>query len=88
LSGAAVAAAPQQASGRSAGVRGVLETIFGLWELLRLAVRSRGRLASPYWRWRAETAFGTDPATRPGWAARARQVIRYGCWVHRMRRGC
>ncbi len=67
-------------------VRRALETIGGLWELLWLLIRSRFRLSSPYWQWRMETAFGTDPSTMPSRSQRFRQVIAYGRWVYRMKR--
>jgi hypothetical protein len=67
-------------------VRRVIDTIGGLWELLLLAARSRFRLSGPYWRWRGETAFGGDPARRPGRRERLGQVLAYGRWVYRMKR--
>ncbi len=62
------------------------DTIGGVWELGRLAAASRFRLGNRYWRWRDETAFGTDPATRPGTLARWRALLDYGRWVYRMKR--
>ena len=62
------------------------DTLGGLWELALIAVRSRGRLGSGYWKWRAETAFGSDPTRRPPVHQRLRQVMAYGRWVHRMKR--
>ena len=64
-----------------------LETLGGLWELLLLAARSRFRMGGAYWRWRRETAFGTDPARRPPRRERLRAVLDYGRWVYRMKRG-
>ena len=58
----------------------------GLWELFLILVRARFRLSGPYWRWRSETAFGSDPAKRPPAAERFRQVLAYGRWVHRMKK--
>ena len=63
----------------------LLDTLGGIWELLRIAVRSRFRLRSSYWCWRAETAFGTDPARRPPFRARACAILDYARWVHRMK---
>ncbi len=62
------------------------DTLGGLWELLLLAVRSRFRLGGSYWRWRAETAFGSDPKRRPSLSRRVRQVLAYGRWIHHMKR--
>ena len=64
----------------------MFETIGGVWELARLAVASRGRLRGGYWRWRDETAFGSDPSARPPALARWRAVLDYGRWVYRMKR--
>jgi hypothetical protein len=68
-------------------MRHLLDMLGGLWELLLLAGRSRFRLRSGYWRWRAETAFGAGPQPRPTRWRRARAVLEYGRWVHRMKRG-
>ncbi len=68
-------------------VKRLIESLGGLWELARLAVRSGFRLDGPYWRWRSETAFGLDPATRPSRVQRIRAVLGYGRWVWRMRTG-
>lgn len=64
----------------------IAEIAGGVWELLLLAARSRFRMRGAYWRWRAETAFGTDPAARPPLRRRLRAVLDYGVWVHRMKR--
>ena len=64
----------------------ILETLGGAWQLLLLAIRSRGRLNSPYWKWRKETAFGIDPTKRPPWSEQCRAILDYGRWVHRMKR--
>lgn len=61
------------------------ETLGGLWQLLRLAIKTRCRLRGAYWRWRYETAFGTDPAQRPSRLSQWRSIIEYGRWLHRMR---
>lgn len=64
-------------------MRAVIETIGGLWQLLRLGVLTRLRFLGPYWRWRLHTAFGRGyPASR--WAL-VRSVLEYGRWMHRMR---
>ena len=67
-------------------MRTALHTLDALWQLARLAVITRGRLAGRYWRWRRETAFGTDPARMPPRAERVKAVLRFGHWVGRMRR--
>jgi hypothetical protein len=68
-------------------MRRAIETLGGLWELLRLALKTRCRLRGKYWRWRHETAFGSDPAKMPSRRDRWRAMLDYGRWVHRMRRG-
>jgi hypothetical protein len=62
------------------------ENLCGLWELLRLALASGLRMRSSYWMWRYETAFGTNPTRQPSRWQRWKAMIRYGRWVHRMRR--
>lgn len=64
----------------------LVETIGGVWELGRIAAASRFRMRGGYWRWRDETAFGSDPSARPGAGARWRAVLDYGRWVYRMKR--
>ncbi len=64
----------------------LVETIGGVWELGRLASASRFRMRSGYWRWRYETAFGSDPSARPGAIARLHALLDYGRWVYRMKR--
>jgi hypothetical protein len=65
-------------------MRRVLDTFWGLYELLRLGVVTRFRLRGRYWRWRHETAFGRGT---PGRMSMVRAAIRYGAWAHRMRTG-
>ena len=67
-------------------MRRLRDTLGGVWELTALAVASRFRLSNRYWRWRDETAFGSDPAVRPGSIARWRAMLAYGRWVYRMKR--
>lgn len=64
-----------------------IETLGGLWELASLAARHGTRLRGPYWRWRSETAFGTDPARRPPRREMIRMLLEYGRWVWRMKHG-
>jgi len=62
-----------------------LDTLGALWVLATLAWRSRGRLWSPYWRWRLQTAYpsGRHPG---GWGPQARSVLEYARWAWRIRR--
>lgn len=62
------------------------ETLGGLWELLRLGVKTRFRFRGPYWQWRMETAFGHDRSRWPSFRERVRAALEYGKWVRRMRR--
>lgn len=64
-----------------------MDTIGGLWELFLLAARSGFRLRGAYWRWRAETAFGSRPQELPSRRERLRAILSYGRWVYRMKRG-
>ena len=46
-------------------MRWLLDTLGGLWQLLRLGVLTRFRFRGDYWQWRLATAFGTNrTATR------------------------
>jgi len=67
-------------------MRRLLETIGGLFQLIRLAVATRFRLAGPYWKWRAETAFGADRERWPPKRQRLKATLDYARWVHRMKR--
>ncbi len=62
------------------------QTVDALWQLARLAVLSRFQLRGAYWKWRADTAFGTDLKRMPSRAARLKAVLEYGAWVGQMRR--
>ncbi|MBX3359562.1 MAG: hypothetical protein KF745_14170 [Phycisphaeraceae bacterium] len=65
-------------------MRWTLDTIGGLYQLLRLAVMTRFDFRGDYWTWRLQTAFGKGyPATR---AETIKAVLDYARWVHRMRR--
>jgi hypothetical protein len=68
-------------------MRRLVDTIGGMWELLLLGARSGFRFRGPYWQWRHETAFGNDPAAVPPRGDRLRQVLAYGRWIYRMKRG-
>jgi hypothetical protein len=77
---------PEDPEPYHAAVHRLLDTIGGLWELLRLALRTRFRFSGPYWRWRIETAFGSDRRRWPPLRERIMAALEYGRWVHRMRR--
>jgi hypothetical protein len=68
-------------------MRRIIDTIGGLWELLLLAWKTRFRMRSEYWKWRYETAFGTDPSKMPPRRERIRAMLDYGRWVYRIKRG-
>ena len=65
----------------------LVETIGGFWYLFLLAAKTRFRLRGPYWKWRHETAFGTDRARMPSRRDRCRAIVGYARWVYRMKRG-
>lgn len=67
-------------------MRHLLETIGGMWALLMLAARTRFRLRGSYWRWRMETAFGSDRTKWPPRRERFHAILDYARWVHRMRK--
>jgi hypothetical protein len=74
------------ANGIASVMRTVSEILGGLWQLFAIAVRMRLRLRSSYWRWRHETAFGSDPRRYTTRWQRFLAMIEYGRWVHRMKR--
>ncbi len=61
-----------------------IDTLGGIFELLRLGVLTRFRFRGEYWRWRLHTAFGAagPGSCREGFAA----IMDYGRWVYRIRR--
>ena len=67
-------------------MRALVHTLDALWQLLRLAVITRGKLGGRYWHWRRETAFGNDVSRMPSRVDRMRATLRFGHWVGRMRR--
>lgn len=71
---------------RAINMKRVIETIGGMWELFRLAAKTRFRMRGKYWTWRSETAFGIDPSKMPNRRQRWRAMIDYGKWVRRMRK--
>lgn len=63
----------------------MIDTLGGMYELLRLGVITRFRFRGPYWSWRLQTAFGRGyPESRLELVA---SVLDYGRWVYRTRRG-
>lgn len=76
--------APQRRRIEPGAARRAIDTLGGVYELLRLAAITRFRFRGRYWRWRFETAFGRGlPASR---GELIRRVLSYGRWMHRMRR--
>lgn len=67
-------------------MRHLFDNLGGVWELLLLAIKARFRLRRPYWRWRYETAFGNNQATRPSRLEQLKAIFSYGRWVYRMKR--
>lgn len=66
-------------------MRWLIDTLGGLYELLRLGILTRFRLRGDYWQWRLHTAFGRGyPASR---AELLGSILDYGRWVYRARRG-
>lgn len=67
-------------------MQNVIDTIGGIWALLVLALTTRCRLRGKYWRWRYETAFGSEPDKYTTRRQRLRAMIEYGKWVRRMKK--
>lgn len=65
-------------------MRRLLDTLGGLFELLRLGTVTRFDFKGDYWSWRLHTAFGRGAPQSRGEMVRA--ILDYGRWVHRMRR--
>lgn len=66
-------------------LRWILDTLGGLYELLRLGVITRFRFNGPYWTWRTQTAFGRGrPATK---RETFHAILDHARWIHRSRRG-
>ncbi len=65
-------------------MRRFIDTLGGIYELVRLGALTRFRTRGPYCQWRLHTAFGRGyPASRRElW----RSVLAYGRWVYRLRR--
>lgn len=64
-------------------MRAIIDTIGGLYELLRLACISGFRFRGPYWSWRMHTAFGRG---KPPLPELLESVLDYGRWAYRTRR--
>ena len=64
-------------------MRATLETILGLFGLLRLLVLSRFRMKGAYWQWRQHTAFGNGEFPK---GQRLASILEYVRWIHQMRR--
>jgi len=67
-------------------MRSFLDTLGGLWQLALLAGKTRFRLTGAYWRWRMETAFGSDHRRWPPRRQRIQAILDYARWLHRMKR--
>lgn len=67
-------------------VHRVIETVCGVWALVVLGFKTGFRLRGSYWKWRYETAFGSEPNTHITRRQRFIAMIEYGKWVHRMNR--
>lgn len=62
-----------------------VDTLMGIWALFRLGCATRFRFNGPYWKWRLSTAYGRGyPTSR--WRLLG-DVLEYGRWMHRIRRG-
>ncbi len=67
-------------------LKGIRHWIAGLLGLLLVVVRYRGRFKNAYWRWRRETAFGSDSSETPGGVDHWWAILDFGAWVWQMRR--
>ena len=67
-------------------MRRIIDTLGGIWELFLLGVKTKFLLRGRYWRWRAETAFGSDPQRWPPRRQRLAATLDYARWVYRMKR--
>ena len=60
--------------------------IQALTGLLQLGWSTRFRLGGAYWKWRKETAFGSDTSKWPTSAERRHAMLEYARWSQRMRK--
>ncbi|MCA9303625.1 MAG: hypothetical protein KC996_05855 [Phycisphaerales bacterium] len=65
-------------------IRGVLDILGGLYEMLCMGIRSRFNLRGDYWSWRTHTAF-PDGDPPPG-HSKPRLALEYFIWAHRIRK--
>lgn len=65
-------------------MRHLLDSVGGLWQLVRLACITGFRFRGPYWQWRLHTAFGPTGKAPAGHAVSS--MLEYARWVHRTRR--
>jgi hypothetical protein len=61
----------------------LLRSLLGL---VHLGFATRFRLKGPYWKWREETAFGSERSKWPSAADRRHAMLEYAAWAQRMRR--
>ncbi|MSR41341.1 MAG: hypothetical protein EXS10_05495 [Phycisphaerales bacterium] len=54
--------------------------------LLRLGIATRFRVGGRYWKWREETAFGSDRSKWPSAKVRRHSMLEYARWAWQMRR--
>ncbi len=66
-------------------IRFVIDTLGGMWELLRLAWVTKFKFRGAYWSWRMHTAYGA--AGRPPRGRLVHDTLEYARWVRRMRQG-
>lgn len=63
-------------------MRWLLDTLGGMYQLLRLAALSGFRFRGAYWTWRMHTAFGRG---YPPKRELISSILEYGRWMHRHR---
>jgi hypothetical protein len=63
-------------------MRWLLDTLGGMYQLLRLAALSGFRFRGAYWSWRMHTAFGRGYPPKGELIA---SILAYGRWMHRHR---
>ena len=64
-----------------------MDTLGGLWELAWLALRTGYHPHNAYWKWRNETAFGTEESNTLSRIERWRSILEFGRWLYRIKRG-
>jgi len=65
-------------------IRGLLDLLGGLTEMVRVGILSRFNLRGEYWTWRTHTAFpgGETPAGQ----SKPRLALEFFIWAHRIRK--